>query len=98
MITCEVPSRVLQKCCHPQKQLTPIRFAYLDECTVQIDIVRHDDGTNDSDGLQQLFGTTARTVREEHALDHLPLVWSHHDILNKRLVLSIPIPKYSKLE
>lgn len=53
----------------------------LDQCRVQIDVVWHDDGAHNSNSLFQLRWTTAGTVRQEHPLQELSLVWLHKHIL-----------------
>lgn len=55
----------------------------LDQCRVQIDVVGHDDGAHDSYGLFQLGWAAAGTVRQEHPLQQLPLVWLRQHILKQ---------------
>lgn len=54
---------------------------YLDEGRVQVDIVGHYDSPYDAHSLLQLHRTTAFTVRHKHPLEQLPLVRTHHHIL-----------------
>lgn len=57
--------------------------AHLDQGRVQIDVVRHDDGAHDAHGLSELGRTAALTLRHEHPLQQLALVWTHHHILDQ---------------
>jgi hypothetical protein len=57
---------------------------YFDESRVEIEIVRHDDSTNDSDGLEQGLLVAVCAPRKEHTLHKLSLVRGNHDVLHKR--------------
>lgn len=46
--------------------------------------MRHDDGPHDTDSLGQLNRTAALAARNEHPLQQLDLVWTHHHILTNR--------------
>lgn len=61
----------------------------LDQCRVQIDVVWHDDGAHDPYCLLQLIGPTALTVRQEHPLQQVPLVWLHHYILRQATGINV---------
>lgn len=50
---------------------------------MQIDVVGHDDSAHDPHGLLQLHGPATFTVRQEHALQQLPLVRLRHHILSQ---------------
>ncbi len=56
-------------------------FTDLHKSRMQVDVMRHYDGSHDPDGLLHLRGSTAAAVRQKHALQHLALVWSHTHIL-----------------
>lgn len=57
--------------------------AHLDQGRVQVDVVRHNDGTHNADSLGQLDRATALTLGHEHSLQQLALVWTHHHILDR---------------
>ena len=57
-------------------------LVYLDECRVQVDVVRHDDGADDANRLQQLVRAAVLAVEDEESAQHLSLVRSHHHVLH----------------
>lgn len=57
--------------------------AHLDQGRVQVDVMRHDDGTNDAHCLQQLRLPTARAGGQEQALKKGSLRWTSHHILSE---------------
>lgn len=62
---------------------------YLNESRMQVNIVRHDDSTDDSDRLEKLGRSTALTVREKQPLHYLFLVWSNHDVLKDQSSITL---------
>lgn len=58
------------------------RGAHLDQSRVEVDVVRHDDGSDDPHRLSQLDGPTALTVWNKHPLQQVRLVWSHCHVLD----------------
>lgn len=58
--------------------------SHLDERRVQVDVVGHDDGSDDPHRLLQLHRPTVGTVRYKHPLQQLRLVWLYQHILRTK--------------
>ena len=53
----------------------------LDEGGVQIDVMGHDDGSDNTHCLKKFLISTALTIGEKHPLQHLFLVRTYYHIL-----------------
>lgn len=60
---------------------------------MQVDVVGHDDGANDSHSLQQLWLATAGARGQEQTFKKCSLSWTRHYVLwGRRLVSPNPTP------